>query len=225
MDENSIIKYRAADGLLVDMSASDFVTALAGGTYVPEEDARVIVARAQARGLNPLAGDAYVVVRKDNQGKPHATLQVSRDYYLRVAAMQPTFDGIEAGVVVAKADGTLEHRQGALVSTNPKVEKLVGGWARVYDKSRSHPSYAEVSMAEYSSGKSMWRDADKGGKPSTMIRKCAVVQALREAYPSKFMQLYDASEMPEADEVPVAVYDEQGTDYEEPDEIEEADNA
>lgn len=218
---DGIVAYRAADGMQVSMPVTEFVSALAGGRHVTEQDARLIVARAQARGLNPLAGDAYVVVRKGADGQNHSTLQVSKDYYLRVAAAQPSFDGMEAGIVVAHADGSLERREGSMVSANPKVEKLVGGWARVYVKGRSHPSYAEVSLAEYDQHQSMWRPADKGGKPATMCRKVAVVQALREAYPDRFAQLYDSSEMPEAQDVPADVYEDDGTEYE----TEETENA
>lgn len=189
MEESTAIQYVAADGSKVSMTAQGIVSALAGGERVSEQDAQVIVTRCQARGINPFAGDAYVVVRKGR-----ASLQVSKDYYLRVAAAQPTFDGLEAGVIVAKVDGTLEHRQGSLVSGNPKVEKLVGGWARVFDKNRSHPSYAEVSLHEYDQQQSLWVT-----KPATMIRKVALVQALREAYPDRFAQLYDESEI-QADE-------------------------
>jgi phage recombination protein Bet len=184
-----LVRYRASDGTDVSMSPSSIVTALAGGTYVSDEDAMTIIARCKARGVNPLAGDAYVIVRAG-----HATLQVSKDYYLRVAAAQPTYDGMEAGIVVAKADGTLERRVGALVSSNPKVEKLVGGWAVVHDSKRSHPSEAVVSLAEYDQKQSLWRT-----KPATMIRKVAMVQALREAYPNAFTGIYDEAEMPVAE--------------------------
>lgn len=184
-----LVRYRASDGTDVAMSPARLVSALAGGTFVSEEDAQVIVARCKARGLNPLAGDAYVIVRSG-----HATLQVSKDYYQRVAAAQPTYDGMEAGIVVARADGTLERRVGALVSANPKVEKLVGGWAIVHDTKRSHPSEAVVSLSEYDQHQSLWKT-----KPATMIRKVAIVQALREAYPNAFTGIYDEAEMPAAE--------------------------
>lgn len=186
--ETALVRYRAADGTDIVSTASDIVAALAGGTYVGEMDARMIVSRCKARGLNPLAGDAYIVVRGG-----HAQLQVSKDYYLRVAAAQPTFDGLEAGVVVVNKAGELVQRQGALVGG--QTERLVGGWARVYDTKRTHPSFAEVSLDEYDQHQSLWKT-----KPATMIRKVALVQALREAYPNVFTGVYDESEMPEEDE-------------------------
>lgn len=184
--EEGLVRYRASDGTMVSMAPARLVGLLAGDTFVSDEDAAMIVARCQARGLNPLGGDAYVVVRGG-----HAQLQVSKDYYLRTASAQESYDGLDAGVVVAKADGTLERRRGCLVSANPKVEKLVGGWCEVYDTKRRHPSYAEVSLEEYDQRQSLWKT-----KPATMIRKVAVVQALREAYPDAFTGVYDEAEMP-----------------------------
>lgn len=73
----------------------------------------------------------------------------------------------------------------------------MGGWARVYDKRRSHPTVTTVALDEYDTGKSLWRS-----KPATMIRKVALVQALRETYPAQFGGVYDRDEMP--DEMPQA---------------------
>ena len=48
-------------------------------------------------------------------------------------------------------------------------------------------------MKEYSTGKSNWLT-----KPATMIRKVAVAQALREAFPEEMSALYDQAEMDKA---------------------------
>ena len=69
-------------------------------------------------------------------------------------------------------------------------ETLVGGWAEVHVKDRSIPAKEEVSLAEYNKGQSQWKTM-----PATMIRKVALVHALREAFPAKFSGLYDAPEM------------------------------
>jgi hypothetical protein len=45
-------------------------------------------------------------------------------------------------------------------------------------------------MKEYSTGKSNWLT-----KPGTMIRKVAVAQALREAFPEEMSNLYEQEEM------------------------------
>ena len=51
-----------------------------------------------------------------------------------------------------------------------------------------------MSLAEYDQKRSLWLS-----KPATMIRKVALVQALREAYPGEFGGIYDGAEMPEPD--------------------------
>ena len=58
------------------------------------------------------------------------------------------------------------------------------------------PMFDEVSFEEYAGRKSdgslnsQWKS-----KPGTMIRKVAIVHALREAFPEDLQGLYDASEM------------------------------
>lgn len=62
---------------------------------------------------------------------------------------------------------------------------------RKYGKiNRTRASYEEVKLSEYDTGKSLWN-----GKKATMIRKVALVHALREAFPSTFGALYDECEV------------------------------
>lgn len=86
-------------------------------------------------------------------------------------------------------------------------------------KGRLKPSYASVSIEEYDQRRSLWNT-----KKATMIRKVAVVQALREAYPGAFGGLYDSAEMPEH-ETPSKGRDAEETapeaEYEEPEYYEE----
>ena len=190
-DEKGIIRYKATDGSEVKLSpqivANYIVT---GNAQADPKDVFAFMAKCQARGLNPLAGDAYMTTYRNNKtGEVTSSVIVSKDYFVRTAAQQPDFDGIEAGVVVATKAG-LEYRPGALVGK--QTERLVGGWAKVHVRGRSHPSEAVVSLDEYDTGRSLWRT-----KPATMIRKVALVQALREAYPAAFSGVYDAGEMPE----------------------------
>ena len=100
------------------------------------------------------------------------------------------YDGFEAGVIVLTADGQLLNREGSIVYDGDGGETLLGGWAKVYRKDRTRASYEEVKLSEYDTGKSLWN-----GKKATMIRKVALVHALREAFPSTFGALYDESEV------------------------------
>lgn len=186
-----LVKYKANDGVDITLSLDFVRDIIAGGQKVPDSELYGFMAKCQARRLNPLAGDAYLTVYG---GK--ATVTVSKDYWLRTAAAQPTFDGFKAGVVVVTADGTMVYREGCIVGK--QTERLVGAWAEVYDKNRRVPIRAEVSRAEYDQGHSLWKT-----KPATMLRKVALVQALREAYPNVYGGLYDEDEMP-APDVPAA---------------------
>lgn len=195
-----IMKYTASDGSEVKLSPSIVAKyVITGGQPVDDREVYGFMAKCQARHLNPLAGDAYMTTYRNKvTGKVEASVIVSKDYFVRTATQQPGFDGLKAGVVVwDKRTGQMKYREGTIYGK--ASEDLVGGWAEVYDKGRSHPSRAEVSLEEYDQHRSLWKT-----KPATMIRKVALVQALREAYPGAYGGIYDRDEMPEPPE-PVAV--------------------
>lgn len=187
-----IVKYKASDGS--DVKLSPQIVAryiIAGNQPASDKDIFAFMAKCQARHLNPLAGDAYMTTYRNKDGSVTSNVIVSKDYFVRTAAQQPGFDGMKAGVVVHnKRTGELTYREGCIVGK--ETEALVGGWAEVYDKNRSHPSRAEVSLDEYNQHRSLWNS-----KPATMIRKVAMVQALREAYPGAYGGIYDRDEMGE----------------------------
>lgn len=184
-----IVRYEASDGTPVTLSPEIVARDILGaGNNISDRQMASFIAKCQARHLNPLAGDCYLTVFKGQ-----ATVIVSKDYFVRTATQQPGFDGMRAGVVVKTRDGDLLYREGSIVGST--TERLVGGWAEVYDKGRAYPSRAEVSLAEYDQHNAMWES-----KPATMVRKVALVQAIREAYPGVFGGLYDRDEMPEPDE-------------------------
>lgn len=128
-------------------------------------------------GLNPWLKEAYCI----KYGNSPATMVVGKEAYLKRAEANPAFDGLEAGIIVVGNDKVPENRIGTF---HLDEETVVGGWARVWRKDRSHPVTVEVSFNEYAgrmkdgSLNSQWRT-----KPATMIRKVALVQALREAFP------------------------------------------
>jgi phage recombination protein Bet len=104
-----------------------------------------------------------------------------------------SYAGQQAGVIVQKENGNLENRIGALVLSE---EKLVGGWAKVFVKGYEQPIESSVSFEEYVGKKSDGTvNSQWTNKPATMIRKVALVQALREAFPEELQGLYAAEEM------------------------------
>lgn len=203
MDE--MVKYKAADGMDVTLTAEEVVKYVATGDGKPtDRDVAVFLATCQARGLNPLAGDAYMVTMGGR-----TTVMTSKDYFVRVARSKPSNRGWKAGVIVVDRQGELRRHEGACYGSS--TERLVGGWAEVYDHvtdeyvdslGEVHVSSElvtfsdEVALAEYDKRSGLWKTM-----PGTMIRKVALVHALREAYPGSFSGVYDQSEMP-AVEVP-----------------------
>lgn len=147
----------------------------------------------QANGLNPWLREAYLIKYDKNAA---AAMVTGKDAYMRRANEHPEFDGLEAGVkVLVTETGDIEYREGA--AFYPDLgEQLIGGWAKVYRRDRSRPSYEEVSLKEYDKGQSKWKDS-----PATMIRKVALVHALREAFPNNIRGMYDVDEVPYAADV------------------------
>jgi phage recombination protein Bet len=192
VSEQGIVRYTASDGTEVKLSPAIVAKyVLTGNGKASDKDVFSFLAKCRARGLNPLAGDAYMTSYRNRDGSTSTSVIVSKDYFVRTATQQVGFDGMRAGVVVAnRKTGELTYREGSIVGKNS--ECLVGGWAEVYDKGRRFASRAEVSLDEYDQGRSLWKS-----KPATMIRKVALVQALREAYPGAFGGIYDRDEMPE----------------------------
>lgn len=145
--------------------------------------------------LNPFLREAYLI----KFGNEPATIVVGKDTYTKRAAKSPLCNGWEAGVVVQKQNGEIEYRKGTLVIPG---EVLIGGWAKVYRKDWEIPLENTVSLSEY-------KRYTKDGKPmgnwarmeATMIKKVALVQALREALPEEFQGLYSPEEMPVDDTI------------------------
>ena len=112
---------------------------------------------------------------------------VGKEVLLKRAMRSPRYEGTQAGIIVVDSKGEIKEREGTFVLD---TETLVGGWAKVFVKDYATPIYTSVSMKEYSTGKSNWLT-----KPATMIRKVALAQALREAFPEETAAMYEAGEM------------------------------
>lgn len=162
---------------------------VSGGGNVTDQEVVMFLELCKAQKLNPFVKDAYLI----KYGNQAAQIVTGKDVFIKRAYENPNFDGMRAGVVILKKDGSLEYREGSLKLPN---ETLVGGWCEVYLKDKRCPAKAVVSFDEYAGKKangqlnSMW--ANKG---ATMIRKVAQSQALREAFPSEFRGCYQKEEL------------------------------
>ena len=146
----------------------------------------------KARKLNPFLKEAYCI----KFGSNPAQIVVGKDAVLKRAVLNPSFDGIESGVIVQNIQtGELTERAGTFYLRDS--ERLVGGWAKVYRKDWTHPTYCSVAFDEVAQHKSggalntQW--ATKGG---TMVEKVAKVRALRETFVEDLGGMYEADEMP-----------------------------
>lgn len=147
-------------------------------------------------GLNPWLKEAYLI----KFGNEPATLVTGKEAFEKRAEAHPQHDGHKAGIIVQDNEtGELIYRVGAF---KMPYEDLVGGWAEVWRKDQSQSTRIEVSFDEYAG-----RKKDGGlnrqwaAKPATMIRKVALCQALREAFPKTFGGMYAAEEQDVASEV------------------------
>lgn len=145
----------------------------------------------KARKLNPFLKEAYCI----KYGKQPAQIVVGKDAVLKRAILNPNFDGIDSGVIVkVVATDKIIERKGTFFDKDD--EKLVGGWARVYRKNWTHPTYCSVSFDEVSQKKNDGTlNSNWAGKGATMVEKVAKVRALRETFIEDLGGMYEAEEM------------------------------
>lgn len=151
-----------------------------------DQEAYIFLQLCRHRNLNPFLNQAYLV--KLSPEHP-AQMIVSKEAFVLKAEHNPAFDGFRAGIIVQSVSGEVERREGCFLRPD---ETLLGGWAEVFRKDRKLSFRSEVALKEYYKDhpKSPWKRM-----PATMIRKVALVQALREAFPSDLGGLYDESEV------------------------------
>ncbi len=140
-------------------------------------------------GLNPWLKEAYCI----KYGNEPATMVTAKEALQKRAENNPAFDGQQSGIITLNANDEINYRTGTFYIAD--LEKIVGGWAEVWRTDRTHSFRAEVSYDEYEGRKkdgspnSQWAK-----KPATMIKKVALAQALREAFPQDLGAMYTAEE-------------------------------
>ena len=126
-------------------------------------------------------------------GQQPATFVVSKEACLKRAEANSQYDGAESGIIVMNGNGEIIERKGGFFLKGS--EQVVGGWAKVYRKDRKYPCEVQVSFDEYAGRKSDGQLNNQWAtKPATMIKKVALVQALRESFPNDLNNLYTAEE-------------------------------
>lgn len=166
-----------------------------GKGSITDQEVLFFVNLCKAQKLNPLSGNEVYLIKYDD--KMPAQIVVGKSAYMRRMFEHPDYLCKEDGIVVKRKTGEIEKREGCCLYPG---DELIGGWCRVHyvRKSLERTAYKEVSLSEYSSGKSTWND-----RPATMINKVAISQCAREAFPKEFDGLYSEEEMVASGAIPV----------------------
>lgn len=148
-----------------------------GNGKVSDQEIVMFMNLCKYQKLNPFLNEAYLV----KFGEQSAQLITAKGAYMKKAENHPQYDGLRAGVIIQRKDETLEVEG----SFTLKGDILLGGWAEVWRKDKKFPFKEKVSLDEYNKSQSTWKSM-----PRTMIRKVAIVQAMREAFPDELNGMY-----------------------------------
>ena len=164
------------------------------------EEAMIFLQVCKHHGLNPfIPGEVFLI--KFDKTQP-AVIVVGKYTFTKKADKHPDFRGYHTGIIVLTKENTIEEREGTFYlpkgndsKKEDVFEMLLGGWAKVKRNNRED-IIERVSLHEAmkfnKDGRptKAWRE-----QPATMIRKVALVRALREAFPAELGGLYDKSEI------------------------------
>ncbi len=181
-----LTKYKSTNGAEIALSVDIVRNVICNGNQLLT-DAEILefIDMCKYNGLNPFLKEAYLVKYKGKNGDK-CSIIVSKETFLKRAESNPDYDGSKSGIIVLR-NGEITKVVGTLMLQG---DTLLGGWAEVYRKSWKMPTEITVSLAEYHKGNSMWNE-----KPATMIRKVALMQALREAFSNQLGACYEESEV------------------------------
>lgn len=174
--KSSVIEFEVA-GETVKLSPEIVRNYLTDNPNVSNQEIMFFMSLARAQKLNPFTKDVYLV----KYGTSPAQIITSKEAFMKRAESHPAYAGQQAGIVVERG-GELKELKGAIKLS---TDKLVGGWARVYRKDREISTEVFISLDEFGKNQSTWKTM-----PNNMIRKTALVNALREAFPENLNGMY-----------------------------------
>lgn len=158
---------------------------VSGNGAVSDQEVVMFINLCKYQKLNPFLKEAYLV----KFGNKDAQIIVSKEAFMKRAESHTQYDGFKAGIIVER-DNEIVEIEGAI---KLEKDKLIGGWAVVYRKDRERPVVVKISFKEFSKGQATWN-----AMPLNMIRKTAVVNAMREAFPDNVGAMYTEEEAPPA---------------------------
>ena len=156
-----------------------------GNGKVSDQELVMFMNLCKFQKLNPFLNEAYLI----KFGSSPAQIITSKEAFMKRAENHPKYEGFEAGIIVERNGELIEIEGAVMLST----DKLIGGWAKIYRSDRKHPVSSRISLAEFGKGQATWKDM-----PMNMIRKSAIVNAQREAFPEVLGALYTDEEVQDA---------------------------
>ncbi len=160
---------------------------VSGNGKITDQEAMMFISLCKYQHLNPFLNEAYLI----KYGSSQAQIIVSKEAFMKRAEQNLHFKGMKAGCIVLR-NNEIVNTNGAFVLP---TDQLVGGWAEVLRDDRDTPIHIEIGFKEFSKGQSTWKSM-----PANMIRKTAIVNALREAFPNDLGAMYteeDKNDSPE----------------------------
>lgn len=167
-----------------------------GNAAVTDQEVSMFIQLCRYQELNPFINEAYIV----KFGNQPASLIVSKEAFMKRAENNSQYNGMKAGIIVER-EKQLVELDGAI---KLRSDELIGGWARVYRKDRDQPVEVKIDFQEFSKSQATWKTS-----PMNMIRKTAVVNALREAFPNALGAMYTEDDsQPDSYNVPIDITNE-----------------
>lgn len=148
-----------------------------GNGSVSDQELVMFMNLCKFQKLNPFLNEAYLI----KFGSSPAQIITSKEAFMKRAENHPKYEGFEAGIIVER-DGELVEIEGAVMLS---ADILIGGWAKIHRSDRKSPVTSRISLKEFGKGQATWKDM-----PMNMIRKSAIVNAQREAFPEVLGALY-----------------------------------
>lgn len=156
-----------------------------GNAQVTDQEVLQFISICKYQQLNPFLNEAYLVKFNNSKGDANAQIIVSKEAFMKRAEGCAEYRGFKAGLILKRGTEVLYEEGEFMLET----DVLLGGWAEVYRSDRDYPIKAYVALKDYDKGRSTWSDIK-----CTMIRKTAIVHAMREAFPTQLGALYSVEE-------------------------------
>jgi len=168
---NEIVKYDW-NGEELTLTPNDVRKYISTDERVTDKEVFLFLKLCQAQKLNPFVKEAYLI----KYGTETAQMVVGKETFLKRAEQNKEFDGYD-------------------ITDKGKIPEY-SVTCKVYRKNLTHPITVTADYTEYvgttktGNINRMWKN-----KPKTMLRKVALMQGLREAFPTALGGLYEETEL------------------------------